>query len=221
MDRPLAAVFDLDGTLVDNMRYHGDAWLALGRRLGSPATRDDFEHRWAGKKADEIFFYLLGRAPTPEESAQLQDEKESAYRESYRPHVEPLAGLLPFLDRLRRAGRRLALATAAPEGNRDLVLGALGLQGAFEAVVGPEAAAHGKPAPDIYLGAASALGLDPSRCLAFEDAVNGVLSARAAGMEAVGVLTATDAGDLVAAGARFTIRDYTALPADLEDFLFG
>lgn len=221
MDRPRAAVFDLDGTLVDNMRFHGDAWLALARRLGSPATRDDFERRWAGKKADEIFRFLLGRVPSPEEAARLEHEKETSYRASYRPHVEAVAGLLPFLDRLRRAGLRLALATAAPQGNRELVLGALGLLDAFEAVVGPEAAAHGKPAPDIYLGAARALALEPSRCLAFEDAVNGVLSARAAGMEVAGVLTATDAGDLVAAGARYTLRDYTALPADLEGLLFG
>jgi HAD superfamily hydrolase (TIGR01509 family) len=221
MDRPRAAVFDLDGTLVDNMRFHGDAWLALSRRLGSAATRHDFEQRWAGKKADEIFRMLLGRTPTPEESARLEDEKETSYRESYRPHVEPVPGLLPFLDRLRAAGIRLAVATAAPEKNRDLVLGGLGLGSAFEVIAGPEAVARGKPAPDIYLGAARALGVDPRACLAFEDAVNGVLSARAAGMEAVGVLTSMGDAELRAAGARFTIRDYLTLPPELERLLLG
>jgi HAD superfamily hydrolase (TIGR01509 family) len=221
MDRPRAAVFDLDGTLVDNMRFHGDAWLALAGRLGSSATRDDFERLWAGKKADEIFTILLGRSPSREESSRLEEEKENAYRAGYRPHLAAVPGLVPFLDRLATAGFRLGVATAAPEGNRDLVLGGLGLTGRFEVVVGPEGAAHGKPAPDIYLAAARALALAPSACLAFEDAVNGVVAARAAGMEVVGVLTATSDADLRQAGARFTMRDYTALPAELERLLFG
>ena len=222
MDRPRAAVFDLDGTLVDNMRYHGDAWLALTRRLGASATREDFERRWSGKKADEIFGFLLGRRPSAEETARLEDEKERAYRAAYRPLVAPTPGLLPFLDRLQAAGIRLAVATAAPRENREMVLSALGLASRFEVVAGPEGAGiRGKPAPDIYLLASHALDLPPASCLAFEDAVNGVLSARAAGLEAVGVLTSASEAELSEAGARFLVRDFTALPAELERLLFG
>lgn len=220
--RPRAAVFDLDGTLVDNMRYHGDAWLALARRLGAAATRHDFEQRWAGKKADEIFGYLLGRTPSPEETARLEDEKERAYRAAYRPLVAPVRGLLPFLDRLEAAGVRLAVATAAPRENREMVLAALGLAERFEVVAGPEGASvRGKPAPDIYLAAARALDLPPAACLAFEDAVNGVLSARAAGLEVVGVLTSATEAELAAPGAGWFLHDYTALPPALERLLFG
>jgi HAD superfamily hydrolase (TIGR01509 family) len=219
--RPRATVFDLDGTLVDNMRFHGDAWLAVAARIGARATREDFEVRWAGRKSEEIFTILLGRRPAPDEAARLEEEKEQLYRAAYRSQVAPVPGLAPFLDRIAAAGIRLALATAAPAGNRALVLEGLGLVGRFEVVIGPEAAAHGKPAPDIYLGAARALDLPPPSCLAFEDAVNGVLSARAAGMSVAGVLTtATDAA-LRGAGAAFTMRDYRVLPAELERLLFG
>jgi HAD superfamily hydrolase (TIGR01509 family) len=222
MKRPRAAVFDLDGTLVDNMRYHGDAWLALARRLGASATREDFERRWAGKKADEIFGFLLGRTPSSEETARLEGEKERAYRAAYRPLVAATPGLLAFLDRLQAGGLRLAVATAAPRENREMVLSALGLADRFEIVTGPEGAdVRGKPAPDIYLAAARALDLPPASCLAFEDAVNGVLSARGAGMEVVGVLTSATQAELAEAGARFFVRDFTALPPELERVLFG
>jgi beta-phosphoglucomutase len=218
---PRAAVFDLDGTLVDNMAFHGTAWVAAAERLGVRATRDQFEREWAGKKSEEIFEILLGAPQHPEVSAKLAAEKEAAYRELYLPHVAPLPGLLPFLDRLRAAGVRVALATAAPTENRDFILGALGLERAFEVVQGPEGVAHGKPAPDIYLAAAARLGLEGRACIAFEDAVNGVRSARAAGMTAVAVLTTTAEADLRAAGASFVIRDFATLPVDLERFLFG
>jgi beta-phosphoglucomutase len=219
--RPLAAVFDMDGTLVDNMRFHGEAWERLARRLGSAASREDFERRWAGKKSGEILPMLLGR-PVPEgEALRLAAEKESDYRAAYGSRVAPVAGLRPFLDRLRDAGVRLALATAAPAENRAMVLASLGLDGAFEASAGPEDAARGKPFPDLFLAAARRLGLPPGRCVAFEDAANGVQAARAAGMEVVGIATGEPASALLDAGARFAAPDYATLPAACIAWLTG
>ncbi|HTN52881.1 MAG TPA: beta-phosphoglucomutase family hydrolase [Anaeromyxobacter sp.] len=221
MQRPLAAIFDLDGTLVDNMAFHGEAWVAMARRLGSRATRRQFEQEWAGKKSAEIFAILLGHDAAPEEANRLAEEKEVAYRALYAPRVAALPGLLAFLGRLEEAGVRLAVATAAPRANRELVLGRLGLERRFERVVGPEEVSRGKPAPDLFLAAAQGLGVEPTRCLAFEDAANGVVAARAAGMEAAGVLTTSSPEALRAAGARWLLYDYAALPADLEAVLFG
>lgn len=220
-DRPLAAVFDLDGTLVDNMPFHGRAWVAAAERLGVRATREQFEREWAGRTSEEIIEILLGGPQPAAVSARIVAEKEAAYQELYRPHVSPLPGLLTFLARLRATHIRVALATAAPAQNREFVLGALGLERAFEVVQGPEGIARGKPAPDIYLGAAARLGLEGGACVAFEDAVNGVRSARAAGMTAVAVLTTTEEADLRRAGASYVIRDFAALPVELERYLFG
>jgi len=221
LPRPRAAVFDLDGTLVDNMAYHGRAWVETARRLGVAATREQFEHAWAGKKADETFQLLLGSAPSPAVCAALAARKEETYRDLYRPHLAPVAGLGAFLERLRGAGVRIALATAAPSENRDFVLGGLGIASAFEVVQGPEGVAHGKPAPDIYQAAVDRLGLDGEECLAFEDAVNGVLSARGAGLAVAGVLTSATPDQLTFAGARWLLSDYAHLPEELEELLFG
>jgi len=217
--RARAAVFDLDGTLVDNMRFHGDAWVGLARRLGSGATREQFERDWAGRKADEIVPVLLGRPAAPDEVARLSAEKEAEYRRAYGPRVAPVPGLRPFLDALRGAGYRLALATASPPENRAMVLAALHLAGAFEVEAGPERAPRGKPFPDIFLAAAALLGLPPGDCVAFEDAANGVRAARAAGMSVVGIATGETVEGLLGAGARFAAPDFGALPPGCRDWL--
>jgi beta-phosphoglucomutase family hydrolase len=219
--RLLAAVFDMDGTLVDNMRFHNEAWVSISRRLGVEASAERFEREFAGQKNEEIFPKLLGRSLPPEELERLAEEKESHYRALYTPHLSLHRGADGFLGRLRAAGVKLAVATAAPQGNRTLVLDGLGIRSWFARVVGAEEVTRGKPAPDIFLAAAKALGVEPGACVAFEDAINGVRSARAAGMLTVGITTTTPAEVLREAGAHWAVPDFDALPAELEARLFG
>ncbi|MCK8496451.1 HAD family hydrolase [Myxococcus fulvus] len=221
-DAPLrAAVFDMDGTLVDNMVFHNQAWVALARKLGLSLTAEDFQTRFAGRKNEEILPELLGRALDAEELQRLADEKEDHYRTLYRPHLRLHRGAEALLSRLRAAGIPMAIATAAPEGNRALVIDGLGLRPVFQRIVGAEEVSRGKPFPDIFLAAARGLGVDPSECLAFEDAILGVMSARDAGMPVVGITTTTTAHQLRQAGALWTLPDFTTFPPELEARLFG
>ncbi|MCP3101754.1 beta-phosphoglucomutase family hydrolase [Myxococcus sp. K15C18031901] len=221
-DTPLrAAIFDMDGTLVDNMVFHNQAWVALARRLGLSLTADDFQTRFAGRKNEEILPELLGRPVDARELEQLADEKETHYRTLYRPHLRLHRGAEALITRLRAAGIPLAIATAAPQGNRELVIDGLGLRPTFDRIVGAEEVSRGKPAPDIFLAAAKGLGVEPSRCLAFEDAILGVQSARAAGMAVVGLTTTTSGAQLREAGAAWILEDFVTLPQDLEARLFG
>ncbi|HSP78834.1 MAG TPA: HAD family phosphatase [Myxococcaceae bacterium] len=219
--RPRAAIFDLDGTLVDNMRFHVEAWVSMSRRLGVELTAERVEREFAGKRNEEIFPTLLGRAVEAEELARLAEEKEAHYRELYAPHLVPLRGARELLARMKGAGLGLAVASAAPSANRAFVLDGLELRGHFAHVVGAEHVTRGKPHPDIFLAAARALGVEPETCVAFEDAVMGIRSARAAGMLAVGVTTLTPAEVLREAGAHWTIEDFGVLPEALERVLFG
>ncbi|MGZ3457041.1 MAG: HAD family hydrolase, partial [Archangium sp.] len=143
------------------------------------------------------------------------------YRELYAPHLTPLRGARELLARLRGHGWRLAVASAAPHANRAFVLDGLALRPFFSQVVGAEDVKRGKPAPDVFLAAARALEVDPAACVVFEDAVNGVRAARAAGMFAVGVTTLTPAAVLREAGAHRVLGDFAALPEDFERLLAG
>jgi HAD superfamily hydrolase (TIGR01509 family) len=216
-----AAVFDLNGTLIDDMRAHGRAWSAVFRELGVEVPARRFERELAGMKHAETFEAVLGRKLPDEEATRLGERKDALYREIYAPDLRLVAGARELLQRLRAAGIRTALATAAPRANRDFALDGLGIRGLFDAVVGEESARRGKPAPDLYLAAAKALGSDPAGCLAFEDAANGIRSARAAGMHAAAVTTTTPAEALREAGAEFVFEDFAHLPSALLALIFS
>jgi beta-phosphoglucomutase len=201
-----AAVFDLNGTLVDDLRFHFDAWRAFAEK--HDVTLDDaFLQSINGLKNEDIFPKILGRAVPADELRALECEKEERYRDLYRPHLAPLRGANELLERLHAEGVKLAVASSAPPENRALVIEGLGWQKRFDAVVASEGL-PGKPAPDVFLAAARELGVAPAECVVFEDAVNGVRAAVAAGMRVVGITTTVDAATLRSAGAAITAAHF-------------
>ncbi len=216
----LAALFDMDGTLIDNMWFHGLAWVETAKRVFGREERPElFARELAGKNNHEVLCHLAERPITDEEYLAWTGAKEELYRELYRPHLAPLEGARELLAALRRAGRMTAVATASTASSRVFVLDGLHLRASFDAVVGMEDVARGKPAPDLFLEAAARLDVEPSACVVFEDAVNGILAARAAGMLPVGITTMVGAGELRAVGAEYVVDDFTALPPPLLEAL--
>jgi len=122
-----AAIVDLDGTMVDNMQYHFDAWLEMAKKLGRELTRERIQRDFAGRKNEELFPLLMGRPLDAAELRDLSEEKEARYRELFAPHVRLLDGLEAFLDLLAARGIAVGIATAAPAKNREFVLERLGL----------------------------------------------------------------------------------------------
>jgi HAD superfamily hydrolase (TIGR01509 family) len=216
----IGALFDLDGTLVDNMRIHNAAWTAVAALHGRTVSPERIQHDWAGKKNDELIPLMMGREVSAEELKEIEHQKESRYREQAAGHLVELPGTSALLERLRAAGYKLAVATAAPPENRALVLEGLKLRRFFDAVVGPEGAVRGKPAPDIFLAAARVLSVSPAQCVVFEDAPNGVRAGVAAGCAVIGVTTTVDAQALREAGATWTLPDFRSLPPQLEQAVF-
>jgi beta-phosphoglucomutase family hydrolase len=216
-----AVLFDLDGTMVDNMRYHIDAWIEMGKKLGRELTPEHIQREFSGRRNEELFPSIVGRPLGATEIEQLAEEKEARYRELYAPHVGLVAGLDSFLDQLVQRRIAVGIATAAPRKNRDFVLGGLGLAERIHVVVGAEQVKRGKPEPDLFLEAARQLACEPRATLVFEDAVFGVQAGRAAGMTVCGVTTGEASEALLAAGAEFTIGDFAELPEGLMARLGG
>jgi HAD superfamily hydrolase (TIGR01509 family) len=119
----------------------------------------------------------------------LEEEKELIYRDFYRPHIKPANGLLVFLEKLRSHGIKTALATSAGPGNIDFIVDGLGIRDQFDAIIGGAEVQKGKPDPEIYVRAASLVGVEPAACWVIEDSLQGIAAGQAAGMRVVGIST--------------------------------
>jgi beta-phosphoglucomutase len=195
------AVFDLDGTVVDNMPIHAKAFEAFMERHGLPPFDTELRARLDGKRNRDIFPILFGRDLSDGEIARFSHEKESLYRELSKGRLAPLRGLIRLLDRLEARGIPVAVATSAPLENVPHTLGESGLLERFERVVRGDTVPRGKPHPDVFLAACDLMERPAPRCVAFEDAPIGVLAARAAGMACVALTTTFDAATFEAHGA--------------------
>ena len=212
--RPRGVIFDLDGTLTDNMPWHAQAFAIFLARHGLPALTMEMRERIDGKRNAEIFPILFGREVSAEETRQFEDEKEGAYRELSRNRLRPIAGVLPLLERLEARGIGVAVATSAPAKNVEHTLDAIGLAGRLPLVVRSDAVPRGKPHPDVFLYAARKLDVPPESCLAFEDAPVGVTAAIRAGMRCVAI-TSSFPPDTFASGSARADTAYR----DFEEFL--
>jgi len=183
------AVFDFDGTLVDTMPLHYEAYRRTFAECGLDLTPADFYDHVGGAARETIPRFLRGRA-CPWTVAQLHARKQEVVAEVLASAEIPQLAtslLLPLLH-----GRvKIGLASSGSRPGIELVLARLGWARYFDVVVTGEDAPHGKPAPDLFLLAARGLQLDPARCLAFEDTADGVAAARAAGMTVFDVRRAT------------------------------
>lgn len=192
-----ALLFDLDGTLIDSMPHHQNAWTAWYARRGLAMNAGEFFASTAGRSNDEIVADLFP-SHTADERAAMADEKEAIYREFAAVSLALIGGAQAFVEQARAGGLRLAVCTASTLPNMALAFDRHGIDGWVETVVspadrdsgpGPGARLRGKPHPDIFLEAARRLGIAPADCVVFEDAPLGVEGARRAGMKAVALTT--------------------------------
>jgi HAD superfamily hydrolase (TIGR01509 family) len=156
-----------------------------------------------------VLEYLFKRELTAEEVHRYTEEKEDVYRDLYRPHLKPTEGLLPFLELLRAGDVPTAVATSAPYSNIDFTLGGTGTRPYFREIVDARHVKRGKPDPEIYLQAASRLGMQPDRCIVIEDALLGVQAGLAAGMKVIGITTTHSAAELN--NTHLVINDFRTL----------
>ena len=188
LSKGLALIFDLDGVVVDSMPVHTLAWKQYLE--SAKWSRINGEFRMHGRRNDEIIREFLGPAADPGIVFEHGAAKERLYRDMMRGQLDRrlVPGVANFLKRAS-GGSPVGLATNAERANVDFVLDGAGLRPYFHAIVDGGEVERAKPAPDVYLRAAAALGVDPRNCIVFEDSPVGVASAAAAGARVVGILT--------------------------------
>ena len=220
MDRdPQALLFDLDGTLIDSMPIHHEAWVAWHELHGLAMDTEAFFAATAGRSNAEILGDMFPAAGSVELRA-MADEKEALYRERAATSLGLIAGAQAYVERARAAGLRLAVCTASTPENMALAFARFGIDRWVETVTSPadrssepgiDAPLRGKPHPDIFLEAARRLGVAPEHCVVFEDAPLGIEAARRAGMRAVALTTT------LAAAAFAPFDNIIAVAPDFDD----
>ena len=183
---PAALIFDFDGTLVDSMPMHFRCWQQALAPLGLTFDHETFQ-RWGGVPTREIVRRLSEAQNVPVDVEAVVASKEALTRANAHEAVpiEPVVAIA----RSHRGTLPMAVATGGPRALIGPRLEILGMDAWFDAIVTADDVTHGKPHPEPFLMAARLLGVDPTRCRAYEDAPSGIASAEAAGMEVVDVAT--------------------------------
>lgn len=191
-----AAIFDLDGTLIESNSVWAKIDTIILNRRGIACSEDLAEKlssmTYEGA-AEEM--HRLGVKESTEEL--IREFNELAIRE-YRENILLKDHAAEYLEYLKSRGIKIALATASPKELYEPVLQRGGVYGYFDAFCTTYEAGKSKEYPDIYLMAASKLGVLPGKCVVFEDVLNGVKSAGKAGMTAIGVYDRYSEGDMEA-----------------------
>ena len=225
MSAARAVLWDMDGTLIDSEEFHWISWRDTMAKEGIPITHEQFLSSF-GQRNDSIIPRWLGAASTPQWVERISNAKEGLYRDLIRKHgMSPLPGVSNWVRRLHEEGWLQAIASAAPRPNIEVVVESLKAAHYFQVIVSAEDVQKGKPDPQVYLLAASRVGVSPDRSIVVEDAGAGVEAARSAGMRSIGVsrngkhlaadvvvrsldLLDTDAFQILLQSSRCVAKDY-------------
>lgn len=209
MNQEIAVIFDMDGVICHTNPYHSKAFTEFFKSRNLAPTEADFAAHMYGKNNSYILSHFLNREISGEELLQLEEEKESLFRKIYEPFVEPIAGIVAFMNDLKNNGAKLAVATSAPKANMDLILSKVPILDLLSSKLASEDVKKHKPDPEVYLRSAENLGIAPAQCLVFEDSYSGVSAGLNAGMRVVGVLSSHTKEELPP--CNLYIEDYSQL----------
>jgi beta-phosphoglucomutase len=183
-----AFLFDLNGTMVNDMPYHVKAWHGILNDLGAGITMEQMQLECYGKNHELLERIFPGRF-SQKEKDQMSWQKEKQYQENFKPQLQLIRGLDHFLQQSHEAGIKMAIGSAAIMFNIDFVLDELNIRHYFDALVSADNVNDSKPNPETWLLCAKELGVSPHDCLVFEDSFKGVESALNAGMDCVVITT--------------------------------
>ena len=180
-----AVVFDLDGVLLDSEQVWDSAREQLARERGG-RWHENAQRDMMGMSSLEWSRYMHETIGLPEPPEEISAEVVRRLAQLYREHLPVLSGAREAVERLA-ARWPLGLASSSNRELIDLVLEELGVAHLFQATVSSEEVERGKPAPDVYLEAASRLEVDPTQGTAVEDSENGIRAAKTSGMKVVAI----------------------------------
>jgi haloacid dehalogenase superfamily, subfamily IA, variant 3 with third motif having DD or ED/haloacid dehalogenase superfamily, subfamily IA, variant 1 with third motif having Dx(3-4)D or Dx(3-4)E len=213
MTKTKAIIFDMDGTLVDNIPFHKEAWLSFLRKYNIILNPDQFEAQNHGN-IEEMIRRFFGEELSDEEVIRLGQEKEQTYRDLYKNHLKEVSGLTDLLHRMKKQNIIAALATMGDTPNIDFILDSLNIRSFFDYITGGHEISRGKPDSEIFDLSLAKMNLKCEDCLVIEDSIGGVQSAQNAGIKVIGITTSYTSEILKTNGCFYTISNFKELNLD-------
>lgn len=218
--KSFSVIFDMDGVLVESNPYHKRALQQFCEAHGYFLSEEKLKSKIYGRTNKDWITNLFEGNLSAGQLQQYADEKEALYRQLFKGHVEPVKGLISFLDLLQNHDIKFAIATSAPRANVDFTLTEIGESNRFETILDDSFVEKGKPDPEIYLKTAAALATAPADCIVIEDSISGVISGRDSGAKVIGITT-THSKDELGKYTDLVIDDFDELTIDALNLLFS
>lgn len=205
----MAAIFDMDGVIVDSHAAHVRSWKRLFLSLGKSFCDTELDFVREGRRRQEILRHFLGDLQDKQLQA-LGREKDRLFQDEIE-NLTTVAGSRTLLEDLKCTGVPTALASCGGMKRVHDLLSHLRLSSYFMAVVTGDEVAIGKPDPEIFHEAARRLRVHPAESVVFEDSVSGVQGAKAAGMKCVGIADRPHSTVLLQAGVDCVLPDFSGI----------
>ncbi|HUB93484.1 MAG TPA: HAD family phosphatase [Verrucomicrobiae bacterium] len=184
-----AVIFDMNGVIIDDEQFHREAWRRYCKRHGFRLTEDDFKHHVFGTTEKDTFQFLYGRSLSDAEVESFSNERVDEVIELVKSRATVPPGLKDLIEDITSAGMKLGIATSARRRYFNFVMDQLKLREYFSAVLTAQDVHKGKPDPEIYVGCAKRLQVDPRECVVIEDTISGIKSGQAADMKVIAITT--------------------------------
>jgi HAD superfamily hydrolase (TIGR01509 family) len=206
-----AIIFDVDGTLVDSVDLHAEAWKIALARFGHEVSFSKLRHQ-IGKGGDQLLPVFLSRREIKERADEIGDFRDRLFRKQFLPRVQPFPQVRALFQALRKVGWKIAIASSSNKKDLNVLLDRCQVRDLLDVVISADDAEKSKPHPDIFLAAKKGLHAKPAECVAVGDSPYDAQAAGQAKIACLGVLSGGfSRTSLKRAGAANVYRD----PADL------
>ena len=210
-------IFDMDGTIVDSIPYHYEAW----KKFFNEKKVNDFSKkldRFKDKGGSTLDFMrsIYGNLYSKKELKKIIEEKEIVFRTICKSKIKPISGFIEFLNFIKSKNIHVGLASNAIRKNVSMILNELEIYDHFDTIICGDEVANGKPNPEMFNESIDRFNLNKNDCLIFEDSLEGISGAINSGIKAIGVTSSYSNKALLDAGAIETIENYTNINKKLK-----
>ena len=200
-------IFDMDGTMVDSLPYHHEAWKMFFNENKVENFSEKLKDYKGGGTLD-LMKAVYGDRYSLKELKKMSDEKEMIFRRIYKGKIKPIKGFKNFLIDIKSKNILVGLASNAIRKNVSMIINELEIYDHFDSIICGDEVINGKPNPEMFNETINRFNIDKSECLIFEDSLEGILAAKNSGIKVIGITSSSSNKVLTNAGCVLSISDY-------------